>query len=80
MSSASIGRRVATLEASDSSGRISYILTAPTGYLLMVDQYADEDAETFRRGVRDVWLAGGNPSDLLPIECSVGVDPSGSKA
>lgn len=69
MSNTSIGKRVAALEARDQSEGFSYILTAPSGNLLMIDQDPGEDMKHFTQRVREAWLAGGNPPELLPIEC-----------
>jgi hypothetical protein len=65
----SISQRVAALETRSGKERITYIVTAPSGNVLMIDQNPGEDLVTFRRRVREAWLAGGNEPELLPAEC-----------
>lgn len=65
----SINQRVAALETRNLKERISYILTAPSGSVLIIDQNPGEDLAAFRRRVREAWLAGGNEPELLPPEC-----------
>lgn len=65
----SISLRVAALETRNSRECITYILTAPSGNLLLMDQSPGEDVPTFQRRVHEAWLAGGNEPELLPPEC-----------
>ena len=65
----SISQRVAALETRSGKERITYIVTAPSGNVLMMDQCPGEDLETLQRRVREAWLAGGNEPGLLPTEC-----------
>lgn len=69
MIGSSISRRVAALEANHSNDRITYILTARSGNVLLMDQSPGEDLATFQQRVRETWLAGGNEPELLPPEC-----------
>lgn len=66
---ASISRRVEALETRSGKECITYIVTAPSGNVLMIDQRPDEDLASLQRRVRETWLAGGNESEFLPPEC-----------
>lgn len=65
----SISQRVAALETRSFKDCTSYILTAPSGNVLIIDQLPGEDVATLRRRVREAWLAGGNEPEFLPPEC-----------
>ncbi len=67
--SASVSQRVAALETRSGQESISYIVTAPSGNVLIIDQYQGEEVAKLQRRVREAWLAGGNEPEFLPPEC-----------
>lgn len=69
MTGPSVSRRVACLEAHHQNECITYILTAPSGNVLIIDQNPGEDLVALQRRVREAWLADGNEPELLPPKC-----------